>query len=67
MKTLYQPNLTELSNAALDITEPAVGVEILVNWQKKVLHVNVDGVCVLRICRIPHIDLNGGRDAQSIT
>jgi len=34
----------------LDIAEPQTPVEI--SMRKGVLHVNIEGVCVLRICRI---------------
>lgn len=39
----------------IDITAPNFGVEILVSHSPtgRVVHVNVDGVCALRVCRIP--------------
>jgi hypothetical protein len=36
----------------LDLENPQVGVEVLVRYDGKVLWVNVDGRCVLRICQI---------------
>lgn len=37
----------------LDITAPEHGVEVSWSENEKVLWVNVDGKCVLRVCRIP--------------
>jgi len=39
----------------LDITGPETPVEIVVSQDKKVIWVNTEGVCVLRICRIPEL------------
>lgn len=48
----------------LDITAPKI-VEVLVRVDEKVLWVNVDGVCVLRVCQIPenglHVDNPGSQ------
>lgn len=43
----------------VDITQPMVGVQVMLipAINGRVLHVNVDGVCVLRICRIPATQL----------
>ena len=38
---------------SIDITGVEAGVEILHDQQRGVLWVNVDGICRLRICRLP--------------
>ena len=48
-------NLEELEKAALDITG-AVVVQILTRKDKKVVWINVNGVCVLRICQIKKLE-----------
>lgn len=48
-------NLEELEEAALDITG-AVVVQILVRKDKKVIWINVNGVCVLRVCQIKKLE-----------
>lgn len=45
----------------LDIIEPDYGVDISIRPDGKVVWVNVDGLCVLRICRIPRLDVDDGR------
>jgi len=45
----------------LDITAPEYPIEISIRDDGKVLWVNVDGKCVLRICQIPGIKLNDER------
>lgn len=47
--------IQKLHDAALDITGAAV-VQIELRGDRKVLWVNVNGVCVLRICNIKFID-----------
>jgi hypothetical protein len=42
--------------AAVDITAPEL-VEILTDVRQGVIWVNVNGVCVLRCCRIKQLDL----------
>lgn len=59
MKILLKPTGDELMEAHVDITEPQI-VEIVVRDDKKVVWVNVDGVCVCRICRIPHLEMPEG-------
>lgn len=44
-----------------DITAPKFPVEILIREDGKVLWINVDGVCVLRICQIQEIKLEDNR------
>lgn len=42
----------------LDITSPDQAVEVEIDQYRRVLYVHVDGVTVLRICRIPdHLKL----------
>ncbi|MGH9429434.1 MAG: hypothetical protein ACRD2L_24375 [Terriglobia bacterium] len=48
-KSLRQ--LMWLNENGLDLTAPEI-VEVLINKVTRVIHVNVDGTCVLRICRI---------------
>lgn len=45
----------------VDITAPD-GVELVVRQDGKVIWVNVDGICVLRICRIGELKLTGVRN-----
>lgn len=47
--------LHRLTEAHVDITG-AKAVEVITNYDRKVVHVNVNGVCVLRICRIEHLE-----------
>lgn len=53
MKSLYTPNMEQLTAAMVDITQPKYAVQVQANDNRSVLWVNVDGVCVLRVCRIP--------------
>jgi hypothetical protein len=48
----------KLKYELVDITAPEHGVEIDVSQDGRVVWVNVDGQCVLRICRIPTITIN---------
>lgn len=55
------PNLMDaLLSAQLDITG-ADNVEIQIREDKKVIWVNVQGVCVLRICQIKNLALTDER------
>ena len=40
-----------------DITKPDMGVHVQVRDDGRVLWVNVDGICVLRVCQMPRIEL----------
>lgn len=62
MKGLLRPTQMEIAENAIDITEPMHGVEIQVDWKRKVLWVNVDGVCALRVCRAPQIEYSPPTD-----
>jgi len=53
MTNLLTPNTADLMESALDITQPTMGVEVLVDQRRGVVWVNVDGVCTLRVCKIP--------------
>lgn len=44
----------------MDITAPRFGVEVLVS-SPSLIHINVDGICRLRICRSPRIILEDNR------
>lgn len=57
---LHKPSLQELADAQVDITEPEHGVDVATNHDNTVLWVNVDGVCILRVCRCPVIIINNG-------
>lgn len=56
--------LTNPGREALDLTAPDHGVEVLVRNDGKVLWVNVDGICRLRICQIPELLLNDERETR---
>jgi hypothetical protein len=54
--------VTKIDDALqLDITKPETGVEILIRGDAKVIWVNVDGICVLRICQIPFLEVKDDR------
>jgi hypothetical protein len=57
--SLRRPTPEALLEHSLDITEPCHGVDVQIRADGKVLWVNVDGVCVLRICRITNLKLRG--------
>lgn len=48
----------------IDITAPRVGVEISVRADGKVVWINVDGVCALRVCQIPDLTINDERQHE---
>lgn len=47
--------MTALANAFTDITGAEV-VEVQIDFKRDVVHINVNGICVLRICRIKQIE-----------
>lgn len=53
-----------LFGPSLDITQPEHGVEVRIRSDGKVLWVNVDGVCRLRVCMIDRLDIEDERDVQ---
>lgn len=49
----------------LDLEDPDAGVEVMIRSDGKVLWINVDGKCVLRICQIEvPIEINDERKAN---
>jgi len=42
----------------VDVTAPEAGVDVTIDKRRGVVHVNVDGVCVLRVCRTPFLKLS---------
>lgn len=42
-----------------DITAPEHGVQIQIRDDSTVLWIHVDGITVLRICRIPKLEIEG--------
>jgi hypothetical protein len=46
-----------------DITEPQHGVQVQVRGDGQVLWVHVDGVTVLRICRVKNLEIQDDRPA----
>ena len=65
MKNTLKPTLNQLIDLQLDITEPQLPVEVLTD-DKGVLWVNVGPVCVVRICRIQHLSVNGKHLATKV-
>lgn len=55
---LLSPTCEELSKAYTDIIAPVHGVDVSFSEDRRVLWINVDGVCVLRVCRIPHLEVS---------
>jgi len=49
---LMRPDFKMLSQVSIDLTEPRHGVEVITDKNNHIVWVNVDGICVLRICRI---------------
>ena len=46
-----------MDEGMIDITAPEV-VEVCVKQDRKVVWINIDGVCKLRICQIKHLILS---------
>ncbi len=51
---LLRPELAQLADAHTDITAPGI-VEVELSPDRTVLWVNVNGICLLRMCRIDEI------------
>lgn len=66
MKALLFPSSSDLIDAQLDITQPRVGVLVHLREDGQVLWIDVDGICVLRICGIPNIGLQGLRQENAV-
>lgn len=58
MTSLSNPTQKQILENSLDIYAPAHGVEILVSEDKATIWINVDGVMVLRIAKIPYLVQN---------
>lgn len=63
---VLHPSPVELAKLFTDITEPRMPVEITTS-DRGVLWVNVGPVCVLRICRIDELMINGKKVAPRRT
>jgi hypothetical protein len=61
MTMLRNPTFEELAETFVDITAPAKNVTVQIRVDGKVLWINVDGVCVLRICQMPSLEINDER------
>jgi len=55
MMDLYKPTIEQLLHAAVDLTQPDFAVHVQVAGDR--VWINVDGVCLLRICRAPEISV----------
>lgn len=56
--SLVQPTTLEMADNMMDITG-ASEVEIIVRHDQKVIWVNVNGACALRVCRIDRLSMEG--------
>lgn len=56
MAKRVQVTTTE-AGTSLDITAPDAGVQVRIRRDQKVIWVDVDGVNVLRVCRIPLLEV----------
>jgi len=45
--------------------QPDLGVQIIISRDSKIIWVNVDAVCVLRICQIPRLELTDNRPRET--
>jgi hypothetical protein len=55
---------TEQLTQSLDITAPKLPVQVEIRADGQVLWVHVDGITVLRICRLPGIEVIDNRQEQ---
>ena len=53
-----------MTKEMVDICGPEI-VEVHIRWDQKVLWVNVEGQCVLRICRIEKFELKDDRQVRT--
>jgi hypothetical protein len=58
-------NTTDTDTTMMDITKPNTVVEVMVSNDGSVIWVNVDGVCRLRVSRIPHLLVLDMREEKS--
>lgn len=57
---LDEKALQEILDSHIDVAD-AEYVEVLVNTARNILWVNVNGVCLLRICRIKNLTIGDGK------
>lgn len=62
MSKHIQPTKHLPSSQLLDITAPEIAVEVEIRGDGKVLWVNIDGECALRVCQIPELTIIDHRD-----
>jgi hypothetical protein len=60
-RALHLPTAEEIMTAHLDLTTPQHGVQVMINSRGTILWVNVDGICLLRICDIPRLAIDDAR------
>ncbi len=60
--SLHKPGPELIASNALDITAPQHEVSIEIRNDGTVIWINVDGICALRICRIPALKIEDGRE-----
>ena len=53
MINVLSPDFQTLSLISIDLTKPQHGVEVVTYHRNKRIWINVDGICLLRICQIP--------------
>jgi len=53
MIQVLSPDAKTLSMISIDLTKPQHGVEVVTDHANKRVWINVDGICILRICQIP--------------
>jgi hypothetical protein len=54
MQSLFNPTTIEAAEAMLDVMGAEV-VEVIIRQDQKVIWVNVNGACILRVCRIDNL------------
>jgi hypothetical protein len=54
-----------VANTMLDVTGPQL-VEIQIRSDGKVIWVNIDGVCLLRCCRIESLRIDDARNMSEV-
>src|ERR1700747_3384323 len=54
------------SNSTLDIAAPQHGVQVEIREDGTVLWVSVDGIGVLRICQMPHLEISDHRTVKGV-
>jgi hypothetical protein len=56
MRHLREPTPEDIANSFVDVVE-VDAVQVSINRSGGILYVNVNGICLLRICRIKLIDV----------